>query len=74
MEDGKGEGAKAEGQFEVFITSDQSIRYQQNLAGRVIPIIELSTNDFRRIRAAAHLIQSMLVGIQPGEYHRLEIP
>jgi predicted nuclease of predicted toxin-antitoxin system len=42
----------AEDQFELFITADQNIRYQQNLAGRRIPILELSTNDLRRIRAA----------------------
>ena len=33
----------AEGEFDLFITSDQNIRYQQNLAGRRIPILELST-------------------------------
>ena len=37
----------AEGEFELFITSDQNIRYQQNLAGRQIAILELSTNDYR---------------------------
>jgi hypothetical protein len=37
----------AEGQFDLFITSDQNIRYQQNLAGRRIPILELSTNKLR---------------------------
>jgi hypothetical protein len=34
----------AEGEFDLFITSDQGIRYQQNLSGRRIAIIELSTN------------------------------
>lgn len=43
---------KAEVEFDLFITSDQNIRYQQNLAGRRIAILELSTNDLRRIRAA----------------------
>jgi hypothetical protein len=65
---------KAEGQFDVFVTADQNIRYQQNLAGREIAIVELSTNDWRRIRAAAELIQSALIGILPGDYRRLEIP
>ncbi|MGH7991665.1 MAG: DUF5615 family PIN-like protein, partial [Limisphaerales bacterium] len=45
----------AEGRFDLFITSDQNIRYQQNLAGRWIAIIELSTNDFRRIQNSATL-------------------
>jgi hypothetical protein len=43
----------AQGEFDLFITPDQNIRYQQNLAGRQIAILELSTNDHRRIQAAA---------------------
>src|SRR6266545_1859721 len=59
---------RAEGEFDLFITSDQNIRYQQNLAGRRIPILELSTNDLRRIRAAAAAIQATVAAIQPGEF------
>jgi predicted nuclease of predicted toxin-antitoxin system len=43
----------AEAEFDVFITSDQNIRYQQNLAGRRIAILKLSNNDLRRIQRAA---------------------
>ena len=64
----------AEGEFALFITSDQGIRYQQNLAGRSIAILELSTNKMRRILAAAQLIQDAAGNIRPGEYRRLEIP
>ncbi len=64
----------AEGEFELFITSDHNIRYQQNLSGRRIPILQLSTNDLRRIQAAALLIQSAVAAIRPGEFHQLEIP
>ncbi len=64
----------AEGEFDLFITSDQNIRYQQNLAGRRIPILELSTNDLRRIQAAAAMIQSTVAAMQPGEFRKLEIP
>ncbi len=64
----------AEGEFDLFITSDQNIRYQQNLAGRQIPIIELSTNDLRRIRASAAEIQAAVVAVKAGEFRRLEIP
>ena len=42
--------------------------------GRRIPILELSTNDLRRILAAAELIQSSVATIQPGEFRQLEIP
>ena len=64
----------AEGEFDLFITSDQNIRYQQNLAGRQVAILELSTNDFRRIQAAQALIQSAIDTVQPREFRRLEIP
>ncbi len=64
----------AEGEFDLFITSDQNIRYQQNIAGRRLPILELSTNDLRRIRAAAAEIFAAVANIQPGEFRRLEIP
>ena len=43
-------------------------------AGRQIAIIELSTNDLRRIQAAETLIQTAIEAIQPREFRRLEIP
>ena len=64
----------AEGQFDLFITSDQNIRYQQNLAGRRIPILELSTNKLRHIQAAAAQILAAIASIQPGEIRQLQIP
>ena len=59
---------RAEGQFDVFITADQNIPYQQNLEGRRIPILELSTNNLRRILAAATLLRSAIETIVPGEF------
>ena len=64
----------AETDFDLFITSDQNIRYQQNLAGRKIAVLELSTNDIGRIEAAASLIQDAVEKIQPVEFEQLEIP
>jgi predicted nuclease of predicted toxin-antitoxin system len=64
----------AETEFELFITSDQNIRYQQNLAGRRIPILELTTNRIRRLRAAEALIQMAIKELKPGEFRQLQIP
>ena len=64
----------AENEFDLFITTDQSIRYQQNLAGRRIPILELSTNKLRRLQTAAAQIQSAIATIQPGEFRQLSVP
>jgi len=33
----------AEGVFDVFVTADQSLKYQQNLTGRRLAILVLST-------------------------------
>jgi predicted nuclease of predicted toxin-antitoxin system len=59
---------RAEGEFDLFITADQNLRYQQNLAGRRLPILQLSTNDLRRIRATAAQIQKAVATIQSGEF------
>lgn len=65
---------RAEGEFDIFVTSDQNIQYQQNLAGRRIAILELSTNDISRIEAASTLIEGALEEIQPNELRQLIIP
>ena len=65
---------RAETEFDLFITSDQNIRYQQNLAGRRISILELSTNDFRRIQAAGRLIENAIETIEPAGFRHLIIP
>ena len=64
----------AEKEFNLFITSDQNIRYQQNLANRQIAILEFSTNDLRRIQSASELIKTTITNLQPREFRRLEIP
>jgi len=64
----------AEKEFPLFITSDQNLRYQQNLAGRQIAILELSTNKLRRIVTAAEALRAAIETIKPGEFRHLEIP
>jgi hypothetical protein len=66
--------ALAADEFDLFITSDQNIRYQQNLLGSTIAVLELSTNDLRRIRAAVAMIQSEIRTMEPGAYRRIMIP
>jgi len=63
----------AEGRYDIFLTSDQNLRYQQNLSGRQIAVLELSTNDLRRLREAVAAILQAVSDLQPGEVRRLEI-
>jgi hypothetical protein len=60
--------------FDLLITADQNILYQQNLSASSVAILELSTNDLRRILAAAATIQKAVEEILPGQFIRLEIP
>lgn len=59
---------KAENSFDVFITADKNLRYQQDLAGRRIAILELPTNDWIQLRAKIAEIQHALDRLRPGDY------
>jgi len=65
---------RAEAGFDLFITPDQNIRYQQNLSGRAIAILELSTNDLHRTQNDAVLIQEAIQSMRPLNFKRLVIP
>lgn len=43
--------AAEEAGFDLFITADQSPRYQQNLTGRKIALLVLSTNNWASVKA-----------------------
>lgn len=64
----------AETEFDLFVTCDQNIRYQQNLTNRKIAILELGNNELRRIMAAAAEICDAIANIPPGGYVHIEIP
>lgn len=53
--------ARIEGLYDIFITSDKNIKYQQNLTGRTIAIVELPTN---RLKVLETLINKILVEVE----------
>jgi hypothetical protein len=65
---------RAKPDFDLFITCDQNIRYQQNLATHEISVLQLSTNDLRRLIASISVIRSTVDSIQKAEFKILEIP
>ena len=62
----------AEAEFDVMISSDQSLRYQQNLKKRRLALIILPTNHLPTVLELAPKIRAALDRIRPGDY--LEIP
>ncbi len=62
----------AEAQFDVFLTADKNLRYQQNLIERKIAIIELPVNSRVAVKPLIPLILEALDHLTPGGYVRLE--
>ena len=58
----------AEQQFDVFITSDQNLKHQQNLARRQLGIIQLPTNQVPLVVKLAPKVQAALETIKSGEF------
>lgn len=60
--------AKAEAEFEAFITSDQSLRYQQSQKGRRLAILELWTNDWRLLQPYMNEIIPIIENLKPCDF------
>ena len=65
--------AEQEG-YGLLITTDTNIRYQQNLTGRKIAILVLTTTSWPRIRQVNAEIQSAVAVIKAGDYQELIVP
>ena len=60
--------------FDVLLTTDQNIRYQQNLANRRVSIVVLMNTAWWRIARHTETVRAALDGIQPGEVREVHIP
>jgi predicted nuclease of predicted toxin-antitoxin system len=66
--------ARAEEQFDVLVTTDKNLRYQQNLSSRKIAIIELPTNQVPTVAELASAVQEALATIAPGDFVEIPLP
>lgn len=57
-----------DGEFDILVTADKKLRYQQNLKNRKIGIIELPSTRMSAIEALMPKIQAAVKAIQVGEY------
>ena len=60
--------------FQVFILADKNLRYQQNLSGRRIAILELWTNHRPTLEKHFAEIHAAVGKLSAGEYSIFEIP
>jgi hypothetical protein len=61
----------AEARFDLLVTTDQNLRYQQNLTGRRIAILILPTTSWPEIQKHLAEITSAVAATQPGSYREL---
>lgn len=67
------QAAEAEG-FDVFVTADKNIRYQQNLTGRKIGIVTLGNAQWPVLRHYVERVVEAVDAAVPGSYAEVEIP
>lgn len=60
--------AKAEEQFDVLVTTDKQLRYQQNLSGRRIAIVVLPHASWLKLERHAGKIAAVVLAVRPGSY------
>jgi hypothetical protein len=60
--------------FEILITTDKRIRYQQNLRGRRIAIVVLCNSAWRMVRKHVDRIGAAVSAATPGAYIEVDIP
>ncbi len=60
--------------FDVFLTADKNIQYQQSLVGRKIAVVVLSTPQWPLVRLHTAKIAAAVNAATPGSYVEVQIP
>jgi len=66
--------AAEEAGYELFITADQEITCQQNLTGRKMALLVLSTNNWDLVKGGIAEIRAAIEAVTPGSYAEVKIP
>ena len=60
--------------FEVLLTTDKNLVYQQNLTGRNIAIVVLSQARWSLIQRVLNRVSEVLDAVKPGSYTLIDVP
>jgi hypothetical protein len=61
-------------EFDLLLTTDKNIRYQQNLTGRKIAIVVLGNSTWRVVRLYLDRVAWAVDAATPGSYTEVDIP
>lgn len=60
--------------FEVIVTTDKNIRYQQNLTVRKIALVVLGNSQWPMVKLVAGTIVAAVNAAEPGSYVEVDVP
>jgi hypothetical protein len=60
--------------FDLLLTTDKNLRYQQNLSGRKIALVVLGSSPWHLVRLHIAEIVAAINAAPPGSYVEVEIP
>ncbi len=60
--------------FDVLVTTDKNIRYQQNLSDRQIALVVLERSHWPMVKLVAAAIKSTVDSASPGPYTEVPVP
>ena len=60
--------------FDILLTTDKNMRYQQNLAGRKIAIVVLGQQQWPQLRPHVQLVVDAVNAASPGSFAEVEMP
>jgi hypothetical protein len=60
--------------FDLLLTTDKNIRYQQNLTGRKIAFVVLGNQQWPTLRRYVEKVVAAVDAATPGSYTEVEIP
>jgi predicted nuclease of predicted toxin-antitoxin system len=60
--------------FEVMVTADKNIRYQQNLEARKIALVVLENSQWPMVKQVAEKIAAAVNAARPGSYVDVDVP
>jgi hypothetical protein len=60
--------------FDLLLTTDKNMRYQQNLSGRKIAIVVLGKQQWPQLRLHIQRVVEAVNGATPGSYVEVDLP
>jgi predicted nuclease of predicted toxin-antitoxin system len=74
LENGELIDAAEQAGFEIMVTTDKNIRYQQNLKARKIALVVLAHSQWPMVKLVAANIAAAVSAAEPGSYVEVDVP